>query len=101
MSGQGVFTDRLDTLERNAASHDKKISTVLSRMDSFCPDSVSANNRRAFPANLGARGCGRPHIVLSFDRRSFESKSREFNVPRKRGSDGFCSSVVGLLAIIE
>ena len=93
MSGQGVFTDRLDTLERNAASHDEKISTVLSRMDSFCPDSVSINNRHAFPANRGARGHGRPHIVLSSDRRSFESKSREFNVLKKRGSEGFRSSV--------
>ena len=92
MSGQGVFTDRLDTLERNAASHDEKILTVLSRMDSFCPDSVSVNNRRAFPANRGARGRGRPHIVSSSDRR-FESKSREFNVPRKRGSEAFRSSV--------
>ncbi len=92
MSGQGVFTDRLDTLERNAASHDEKISTVLSRMDSFCPDSVSVNNRPAFPANRGARGRGRPHIVSSSDRR-FESKSRDFNVPRKRGSEAFRSSV--------
>ena len=58
VSGQGGFTDRLNTLERNAASHDEKISTVLSRMDSFCPDNVSVNNRRAFPANCGSRGRG-------------------------------------------
>ena len=92
MSGQGVFTDRLVTLERSAASHDEKISTVLSRMDSLCPDNVSANNRRAFPANRGSRGRGRPHIASSSDRR-FESKSRDFNVPRKRGSEAFRSSV--------
>ena len=58
VSGQGAFTDRLDSIERNAASHDEKISTVLSRMDSFCPDSVPSVNRRAFPANRGARGRG-------------------------------------------
>ena len=87
MSGQGIFTDRLDTLERNAMSHDDKISTVLSRIDSLCPDSVSSVNRRAFPANRGARGRGRPYIAMPSDRRSFESKSRDFNVPRKRGSD--------------
>ena len=88
MSGQGIFTDRLDTLERNAASHDDKISTVLSRIDSLCPDSVSSVNRCAFPTNRGSRGRGRPYIAVSSDRRSFESKSqRDFNVPRKRGSD--------------
>ena len=87
MSGQGIFTDRLDTLERNAMSHDDKISTVLSRIDSLCPDSVSSVNRRAFPANRGSRGRGRPYIAMPSDRRSFESKSRDFNVPRKRGSE--------------
>ena len=91
MSGQGAFTARLDTLERSAANCDERISDVLSRMESFCPDNVSVNNRRAFPSNRGPRGRGRPHIVSSSDRR-FESKSREFNVPRKRGSESFRSS---------
>ena len=92
MSGQWVFNDRLDTLERNAASHDENLSAVLSRMDSFCPEDGSANDRRVFPSHRGARGRGRPHIVLSSDRRSYESKSREFSTSRKRGSDGFRSS---------
>ena len=91
LSGQGAFTARLDTLERSAANCDERISDVLSRMESFCPDNVSVNNRRAFPSNRGPRGRGRPHIVSSSDRR-FESKSREFNVPRKRGSESFRSS---------
>ena len=91
VSGQGAFTARLDTLERSAANCDERISDVLSRMESFCPDNVSVNNRRAFPSNRGPRGRGRPHIVSSSDRR-FESKSREFNVPRKRGSESFRSS---------
>ena len=92
VSGQGAFTARLDTIERNAANYDEKISDILSRMESFCSDIVSVNNRRAFPSNRGPRGRGQPHIVLSSDRR-FESKSREFNVPRKRGSEAFRSSV--------
>ena len=91
LSGQGAFTARLDTLERSAANCDERILDVLSRMESFCPDNVSVNNRRAFPSNRGPRGRGRPHIVSSSDRR-FESKSREFNVPRKRGSESFRSS---------
>ena len=91
VSGQGVFTDRLVTLERSAASHDEKISTVLSRMDSLCPDNASVNGRRAFPANRGSRGRGR-FITASPSDRRFDSKSRDFNVPRKRGSEAFRSS---------